>query len=101
MRCRERECVCVEWKLKENKQTTDRQEADKRQAEMRQAERDRHHRWRIRLASGSKQAARATPTARSACFVPQRAADQDFTQQRPFTVVPERERHPKPCISIT
>ena len=31
---------------------------------------DRHHRWRIRLASGSKQAARATPTARSACFVP-------------------------------
>ena len=34
---------------------------------------DRHHRWRIRLASGSKQAARATPTARSACFVPQSA----------------------------
>ena len=34
---------------------------------------DRHHRWRIRLASGSKQAARATPRARSACFVPQSA----------------------------
>ena len=32
-----------------------------------------HHRWRIRLASGSKQAARATPTARSAYFVPQGA----------------------------
>ena len=34
---------------------------------------DRHHRWRIRLASGSKQAARATPGARSACFVPRSA----------------------------
>ena len=32
-----------------------------------------HHRWRIRLASGSKQAVRATPRARSACFVPQSA----------------------------
>ena len=44
---------------------------------------DRHHRWRIRLASGSKQAARATPTARSACFVPQ-SADHGFTQQMIF-----------------
>ena len=50
---------------------------------------DRHHRWRIRLASGSKQAARATPTARSACFVPQ-SAYHGFTQQRPFTVVTKR-----------
>ena len=42
---RDVERVCVEWKLKENKQTnkqtTDRQEADKRQADKRQAEIDR------------------------------------------------------------
>ena len=44
---------------------------------------DRHHRWRIRLASDSKQAALATPTARSACFVPQ-SAYQDFTKQMTF-----------------
>ena len=66
---------CAEWKLKDYRQTIDnehityRQETDNKQTGTRQT-RDRHHRWRIRLASGSKQAARATPTARSACFVP-------------------------------
>ena len=50
---------------------------------------DRHHRWRIRLASGSKQAARATPTARSACFVPH-PADQDFTHQMTFHCHPQK-----------
>ena len=61
---------CVEWVCRVE---TERQQTDNRQAT------DRHHRWRIRIASGSKQAARATPTARSACFVPH-PADQDFTQ---------------------
>ena len=74
-----------------NWQATSRQETDRRQADKRGVEIDRQHRWRIRLASGSKQAARAaraTPTAPSACFVPQ-SAYQDFTQQRPFIVAPK------------
>ena len=54
-----------------DRQKTDRRQADKREADKREVEIDRQHRWRIRLASGSKQAARATPTARSACFAPQ------------------------------
>ena len=55
---------------------------------------DRHHRWRIRLASGSKQAARATPTARSACFVPQSACH-GFTQQMTFHSRPRKRAPPK------
>ena len=60
---------------------------------------DRHHRWRIRLASGSKQAARATPTARSACFVPQ-CADHGFAQQMAFQSAKMRAS-PKAWISAT
>ena len=56
---------------------------------------DRHHRWRIRLASGSKQAARATPTARSACFVPQ-SAYHDFTQQMTFHSRPQENTTQNP-----
>ena len=58
--------------------TPDRHQADKRQAPP----------LAYTPASGSKQAARATPTARSACFVPQ-SADQDFTQQM------ASHRHPR------
>ena len=45
----------------------------------------RHHRWRIRHASGSKQPARATPKARSACFVPRCAWKRDLFKE--YTMV--------------
>ena len=108
--------VRVEWKLTgirqtlykqqtNNKHTTDRQQADKRQtgdgqetdrrqADKRGVEIDRQHRWRIRLASGSKQAARATPTARYACFVPH-PTDLDFTQLTTFHSRPQKRAPPK------
>ena len=76
---------CVEWVCRVE---TKRQQTDNRQAT------DRHHRWRIRIASGSKQAARATPTARSACFVPH-PADRDFTQQTAFHRHPQKRAPPK------